>query len=241
MPTLQNKTKAFYLYFFITSIWAQNLSQPPSIQLDPHNKASLQRGAALFMNYCSGCHSLKYLRYDKMAHDLGIKTPALLKNNLIFTQAEVGDFILTALPPEDAQQWFGLVPPDLSLITRQRGLLWLYGYLRGFYKDTKRPFGVNNILVPNVAMPDVLESLRSSSRLKIHIKQSSTSFANNQNGALAADDFEQVIADLLHFLSYAAEPHQLERRQLAPWVTLFLILLLIPVYLLQKLYWSRTR
>ncbi len=121
-----------------------------------NHKASLQRGAKLFMNYCSGCHSLKYMHYNQMAQGLGLVTfdgrvdDDLLKNNLIFTQALVNAPIEIALSPEDAKQWFGVVPPDLSLVVRERGARWLHLYLSSFYNDKSRPFGVNNRLVHDV-------------------------------------------------------------------------------------------
>lgn len=176
--------------------------------LDLNNKASLQRGAALFINYCAGCHSLKYLRYEQLAQDLAIPSE-LVKNKLIFTQAALNAPILNALAPNDAQEWFGAVPPDLSLIARQRGDEWLYRYLTGFYRDNSRPFGVNNHMLANVAMPDVLANA-------FH---------------------EQELGELINFLNYVGEPRALFRRHLGPYVLLFFMLFFIPVYYLKRLYW----
>ncbi|WP_158617412.1 cytochrome c1 [Legionella sp. km772] len=186
--------------------------------MDSANKASLQRGAALFVNYCSGCHSLKYFRYEQLASDLAIP-PNLVKDNLIFTESKLNEPFLIALQAKDAQEWFGVVPPDLSLIARQRGKLWLYRYLTGFYKDHSRPMGVNNTLLPNVAMPDVLEPLKGTpEQLNEH--------------------FKQELGDLINFLDYVGEPAYFSRIHLGPYVVLFFILLFIPVYLLKRLYWS---
>jgi ubiquinol-cytochrome c reductase cytochrome c1 subunit len=209
------KTIVLIISLFVSVCWAK-----------PHDQASLQKGAALFMNYCSGCHSLKYLHYNRMAEDLGIQNPELLKKNLIFTQAQAHDPIQTALPLEDAQQWFGLMPPDLSLIARQKGIPWLHDYLTGFYQDKSRPYGVNNVLEPNEAMPDVLESLRVSGPHQ------------NQLDDIKSKNFEQAIADLLHFLAYAGEPVQSARQHLGLFVIPFLILLLVFVYYLKKCYWK---
>ena len=135
------------------------------LSVDVHNKERLQRGAKLFMNYCSGCHSLQYMRYNRMAKDIGLTTfdgeadPNLLYNNLIFTKAKVHDPIRISLPKSDAREWFGVLPPDLSLVARRRGSSWLYTYLKSFYIDKNRPFGTNNLIVPDTAMPNVLESL----------------------------------------------------------------------------------
>ncbi|AHE68215.1 cytochrome c1 [Legionella oakridgensis ATCC 33761 = DSM 21215] len=136
------------------------------VTIDLHDQARLQRGARLYMNYCSGCHSLRYLRYNRMAEDLGLTTfdgsvdKDLLTNNLIFTTAKLYDPIEISMPAEDARQWFGKMPPDLTLSGRERGAAWLYTYLKSFYIDHTRPFGANNLLVPDVAMPNILAPLQ---------------------------------------------------------------------------------
>ena len=136
-----------------------------AVHASPYSKTHLQRGAKLYMNYCSGCHSLKYLRYSTMAKGLGLTTfdgqidKPLLQDNLIFTTLPVHSPIEIAMSEEDAVQWFGIKPPDLSLIARARGTAWIYTYLKSFYADNTRPFGSNNMLVPDVAMPNVLLSL----------------------------------------------------------------------------------
>ena len=126
---------------------------------DLNDRASLQRGAQLYMNYCSGCHSLKYLRYSRMAEDLGLTEDEVM-NNLNFTGAKFGEQILVNLTPEHANQWFGKMPPDLSLITRVRGSDWVYTYLNQFYLDESRPLGWNNKLFPNASMPNPLWELQ---------------------------------------------------------------------------------
>ncbi len=226
-----NKLIRIYLFLFCVFACEYSIALP---SIDIHNKASLQRGAALFINYCSGCHSLNYLSYKQMAQDLEIPV-SLLKKNLIFTQSKVTDPIRVALEPEDAKQWFGLMPPDLSLSARQRGRAWLYRYLTGFYQDDTRPFGVNNSLIPNVAMPDVLESLRKKSLLN----NPHQSYLNNtQKEKTHTEEFEQELGDLINFLAYVGEPARLQRTQLGPFVILFLMIFLLPVYYLKRLYWS---
>jgi len=122
---------------------------------DLGDRASLQRGAQLYMNYCSGCHALKYLRYSRMAQDLGL-TEEEVMNNLNFTGSAVGDPIPVAMPKENAEKWFGKMPPDLSLISRVRGSDWVYTYLKSFYLDSSRPLGWNNALFANASMPNPL-------------------------------------------------------------------------------------
>lgn len=232
------------LILFMThgALATEGVLQP--ISIDVHNKERLQRGAKLFMNYCSGCHSLKYMRYDRLADDLGLKDFAgkindNLLNNLIFTQAKSYEPIQIAMLPEDAQQWFGVVPPDLSLSARERGATWLYQYLKSFYNDRSRPFGVNNLLVPNVAMPNVLEPLIGQVIRVTHQESQVSSLLLEQNGSMRPAEFDDALQDLVTFLVYVGEPAQLIRYRLGFFVIIFLVILLIPVYCLKKMYWWR--
>lgn len=194
------------------------------VNINVQDKESLQRGARLFMNYCSGCHSLKYLRYNHMAKGLGLTqfngriNEDLLKNNLIFTQATIHDPIRIALPPEDAKQWFGIVPPDLSLVAREKGTEWLYGYLNGFYKDDARPFGTNNRLVPDVAMPNILETM---------------------SHELPEEQFNTNLDDLVTFLAFVGEPVQPLRYHMGFFVVGFLLILFLVALGLKTVYWRK--
>ncbi|MFM4961611.1 cytochrome c1, partial [Aeromonas caviae] len=132
-------------------------------EYDLSDKASLQRGAATFMNYCAGCHSTQYQRYNRVAADIGIPDD-LMKENLVFTGAKIGDLMKSAMSEKDAARWFGAPPPDLTLVARVRGADWIYTYLRSFYVDETRPFGVNNAVFPSVGMPHVLEPLQGTPR-----------------------------------------------------------------------------
>ena len=131
------------------------------------NDASLQRGAKLFMNYCAGCHGLELLRYNRMAEDLGIPED-LLTDNLIFTGAKPGEHMKTAMQSSDAEQWFGVAPPDLTLTARSKGPSWIYSYLLTFYVDDSRPMGVNNLVLPGASMPHVLAPLQGYQALDEH-------------------------------------------------------------------------
>lgn len=215
-----------------------------SLAVDVTDRARLQKGAMFYMNYCSGCHSLQYLRYNRMAQDLGLTTfsgsvdEALLKNNLIFTQARIDDPIRIAMPAEDALQWFGILPPDLSLSARARGTVWLYNYLHGFYRDETRPFGSNNRLFADVAMPNILAPLAGE---VIQSAGAHPQLTIAQAGAINSREFDELVLDLVTFLSYAAEPAQLARTKLGPYVLLWLSILLILVYLLKHSYWQRLK
>lgn len=206
--------------------------------VDRPETAALQRGARVFMNYCSGCHSLKYLRYSQMAQALGLTRfdgevdKPLLYGNLVFTKAALHDPIRIALRSRDALAWFGAVPPDLSLIVRQRGKNWLYSYLKSFYHDASKPFGVDNLLSPGVAMPNVLEILAGE-----QILNSSGQLQRTRSGLISPAEFDSLLTDLVSFLSYVSEPEQAFRRHVGYAVLVFLGLLATVLYLLEREIW----
>lgn len=217
------------------------------VEVDIHDQAKLQRGARLFMNYCSGCHALRFMRYNRMAKDLGLTTFAgdidsdLLYSNLIFTSAKIHDPIENSMPPEGALQWFGRVPPDLSLSARERGPEWIYTYLKSFYVDKSRPFGSNNALVPDVAMPNILAPLEG-----VVIAEHTENNANHdlppnlvllEQGEMTEQQFDSALQDLVTFLVYVGEPAQLVRYKMGGFVILFLCIFLIFAYQLKRFYW----
>jgi len=183
---------------------------------DISDTASLQNGAKLFMNYCSGCHAIGFMRYNRIAQDLGL-SDSLVAENLMFAGEKPGDTITTAMPKEDSKKWFGSPPPDLSLVARAKGTDWLYTYLRGFYEDESRIFGVNNKVLENASMPDALRPLK--------------------EGRPEAE-FDQDVRDITNFLDYVGEPAKLIRTSLGVWVLLFLGVLLVLTILLKKEYWK---
>jgi ubiquinol-cytochrome c reductase cytochrome c1 subunit len=183
---------------------------------DIMDRASLQNGAKLFMNYCSGCHAISFMRYNRIGSDLGL-SDELVKQNLMFAGNKPGETMVTAMPEGAASKWFGGVPPDLSLVARSKGTDWIYTYLRSFYEDESRIFGVNNKVLVNASMPDALWSLKDT--------QSETEFDNS-------------VRDITNFLDYVGEPAKLIRLQLGKWVLLFLGVLFILVYMLKKEYWK---
>ena len=183
---------------------------------DIMDRASLQNGAKLFMNYCSGCHAISFMRYNRIGSDLGL-SDELVKQNLMFAGNKPGETMVTAMPEGAASKWFGGMPPDLSLVARSKGTDWIYTYLRSFYEDESRIFGVNNKVLVNASMPDALWSLKDT--------QSETEFDNS-------------VRDITNFLDYVGEPAKLIRLQLGKWVLLFLGVLFILVYMLKKEYWK---
>ncbi|MCU8042458.1 MULTISPECIES: cytochrome c1 [unclassified Shewanella] len=199
--------------------------------VDLHDKASLERGVDLFQHYCSGCHSTQYQRYERVATDIGISADDM-RNKYMFTDAKIGELMQNAIPPKDAAKWFGATPPDLTLVARVRGEDWVYSYLKGFYKDPSRPFGVNNTVFPSVGMPHVLEELQGTP-----VKQEDGTIVVT-GGKLNAEEYDQAVHDITGFLVYSAEPVKLERQAMGWWVLGFLFIFFIVAYLLKKEYWK---
>ncbi|RDV28094.1 cytochrome c1 [Alteromonas aestuariivivens] len=210
---------------------------------DLTDKASLQNGAKIFMNYCLGCHSMKYQRYQRTFQDLGI-ADELGQENLQFTGEKVTDYITRAMPEESASVWFGAAPPDLTLVARVRGADWLYTYLRSFYVDESRPFGVNNKVFKEVGMPHVLQPLQGTPRETYETrmidgeeKQVYVGIKADGDGALSPEEYDQAVLDLVNFLEYTGEPARLESERIGKWVLVFIVVLFVFVYLLKKDYW----
>ena len=210
---------------------------------DINNIESLQRGARNFMNYCSGCHSLKYVRYNRIAADL--KIPESDLGSLMFTSSKNFDTINSAMP-KDAESWFGKQPPDLSLMARERGVDYIYSFLKGFYVDKTRPWGVNNLVLPGAAMPHVLAEKQGlqkpvfknepddhgSARMVLVGVEAMTP------GALKPEEYDQFVRDTANFLDYAGEPVKSKRQSMGVFVTLFLLVFFVFAYLLKKEYWK---
>jgi ubiquinol-cytochrome c reductase cytochrome c1 subunit len=183
---------------------------------DVTDEASLQRGAKLFMNYCSGCHSIELMRYNRIAKDLNISETDMAKN-LMFNADNIGSNIFSSMDEVNADKWFGTTPPDLSLTARARGTDWIYTYLKGFYTDDSRPYGVNNHVLENASMPDILWKLKQD---------------KNEEG------FNRDVRDITNFLDYVSEPVMLIRYEIGIKVLGFLFILFIFSYLLKKEYWK---
>ena len=228
------------------------------ITVDPTDQPSLQRGAQTFVNFCMGCHEAKYSRYGRVADDLGIPEQIAM-DNLIFDDSKLGSLMINGITPVDAKKWFGAAPPDLTLVARSRGNDWLYTYLLNFYEDPSRPWGVNNLVFKDVGMPHVLRELQGSTVCK-------PAYAVNEKGDIKRDpltgnpeedphhpcgrvvsvgnegigdkEYEQVVYDLTNFMAYMAEPMAEQRKQIGIYVLLFLCVLFVFVYLLNREYWK---
>jgi ubiquinol-cytochrome c reductase cytochrome c1 subunit len=214
------------------------------------NLPSLQRGARNFMNYCSGCHSLKYIRYSRVAEDL--KIPDNLRDEfLVKPGAKFSDYIKSSMPDQDATDWFGKAPPDLSLAARSRGSDWIYNFLNTFYADpANRQTGVNNLQFPGTAMPHVLANLQGVQEVvwknvehkgeggTVEVTKEFEKFEPGVVGSLTADNYQEFVRDTVNFLDYVGDPTQLERQGLGIWVVLFLLMFTGIAYMLKKEYWK---
>ena len=222
--------------------------------VNPNDPVSLQRGAQVYVNYCLGCHSANYMRYNRL-RDLGL-TEQQIRDNLILTGAKVGELMRIAMDPKDAKEWFGAPPPDLTVIARSRsshagsGADWLYTYLRSFYRDPARPTGWNNTVFPNVGMPHVLWQLQGEQVLKTEEraiprgnkgeveKIEVQRLVVETPGTLKAAEYDRMVADLVNFLAYMGEPARHSRTQLGVWVLMFLGVMFVLAYLLKKEFWK---
>lgn len=223
-------------------------------QTDLGDKVSLQRGAKYFVNYCMGCHSLKYLRYQRLGRDLGISNE-LVEKYLIWDGRKIMSPMTSAMRPEDANDWFGAVPVDLTLVVRRhggglevgRGADWVYTYLNSFYRDDKTSTGVNNLVLPNASMPHVLWRLQGIPEPVYEPVEEDGSGKRGKvigvkvpegAGALSEAAYHRMTRDIVNFLVYAAEPIQPTRRALGLPVLLFLIVFFAIIYLLKQEYWK---
>ena len=227
------------LVFAPLTVWAAgaalHLDRAPDLQGD---KAALQSGAKTFVNYCLSCHGMSFVRYNRLT-ELGLSEQQV-RDNLIFTAEKIGEPMRIAARPSEQKQWFGVAPPDLSLVARARsssdgsGADWLYTYLRSFYRDEQRPTGWNNTLFANVGMPHVLWELQGLQVLNHEIHELELA----SSGQLGKAEYDKQVADLVGFLVWAGEPAAEFRKQLGFGVLAFLVVLFGFAYALKKAYWK---
>ena len=211
-----------------------------SADTDITDNASLQRGAKHFVTYCLGCHSAKHIRYIRMATDFDITEDVML-NDIAPEGSTIYDVMNTAMNAHDSERWFGITPPDLSLIARSRGKDWLYTYLRSFYVDKSKVLGVNNVVLKDVGMPNPFWQLQGLQRpvyKNISGREMLTSLKLAKPGTMSSKEFDGVVNDLVNFLVYVGEPHQLERIRMGKYVLFYILMFIVVAYLLKKEYWK---
>jgi ubiquinol-cytochrome c reductase cytochrome c1 subunit len=198
----------------------------------PTNLVSLQAGARTYVNYCLGCHGAQYMRYSGLTA-LGLSEDQI-RDNLLFSAEKVGETMKIAMESKAAKQWFGVAPPDLSVVARSRGADWLYTYLRTFYRDPKTPTGWNNALFENVAMPHALWSLQGQKAYDPKKRQ----FTEITKGTLSQVEYDMAVRDLVNFLVYVSEPAASKRKAIGIVVLFVLGVLFLFAYLLKKEFWK---
>ncbi len=216
-----------------------------SAKVNVADTAALQRGAAYYVNNCLGCHSLEYVRYNRLAEDLDL-TEKQVTENLMFTGERIHDTMTVAMPADDAASWFGRTPPDLSLVARSRGEDWIYTFLKSFYVDPSKPTGTNNTVLVGASMPHVLWEAQGLQRAVFREEVDEAGnphtvfegFEQVSPGSMSPEGFDRMIRDIVTFLSYSGEPMQLERQRLGVKVLLFLLVFFVLAFLLKKEIWK---
>jgi len=264
---MMNKTVALLAAFLLAAIAGPAASSGGDIRLEPApgnrlDLPSLQRGARTFVNYCLNCHSAKFMRYNRLT-DIGVDL-SMIQDNLMFATDRIGDTMTVAMSPQDGKAWFGVPPPDLSVIARVRGTDWLYNYFLGFYRDDAARSGWNNLVFPNVGMPHVLSRYSGTNRLvsteyEDHEKAEAAaiaarslvalapardhkyvveSLALETPGTLSQVEYKAMVADLVNYLDYMGEPVKNERISLGLVALLYFVLLFVFAYWLKREYWK---
>jgi ubiquinol-cytochrome c reductase cytochrome c1 subunit len=236
-----NKALVILLCVFSLACGAVESRKPlKHVSVDIFDADSVRRGGGYFANYCLGCHGIKQMRYSRIGKDLKLSEEQM-RGEFMFGDVKIHDYVRTAMASTDSETAFGVVPPDLSLIVRARGADWIYGYLMGFYVDPKRPFGVNNIVAPNVAMPNVLWELQGTQEPVTSVIKGVPEVVDvrlTEPGKMRTQEFDRAVMDIVNFLAYVAEPAKLERLPLGKYVIAFLIILTVILYKLKKQYWK---
>ena len=233
--------------FFIIFISTCNLSNSaaqknelaskfkPNISIN--NKSSLQRGAKYFVNYCSGCHSLKYMRMSTLAEDLDIDE-VLFSKNLLFNNKKIGETMTIAMKESDAIEWFNAVPPDLSLTARSKGANYIYSKLNTYYEDDSSATGYNNVALPNSSMPNILAGLQGGQKIILDSEEKPLRLEKVSNGTLSEIEYKELTNDITNFLVYVAEPAKLRRYSIGFWVLMFLFVFTVIAYYTKKEFWK---
>lgn len=228
------------------------------VNIDLTDKAAMQDGLKTFANYCLGCHGMKFQRYERVATDLGISEETMMEN-IVFTGARIGDHMRTPMTDEQAKSWFGVVPPDLTMVARVRGADWLYSYLRTFYANPSRPLGANNKVFDNVGMPNVLVALQGNQVMgckqvpmvengkkvfdpltgtPITVEACDQLVIEKGTGSMTEQEFDETVKNLVTFLEYSANPVKLKSQRIGTYVLLFLVVFFVFAYLLKREYWK---
>ncbi len=243
MKPMIRSLAAVILVFAAAPVLAAKGGNLDSAGTNVFDQASLQRGAALFVNYCMGCHSMQYQRFQRVADDLDLSEELVERTLLLGDHQEITDYMMSSMPYDEATDWFGKAPPDLSLTARSRGSDWIYTFLRGYYLTDD---GWNNTVLENPAMPHVMWDLQGIQRA---LTETTTDDEGNSRtvvtaleldtaGRLSEDEYDRVVRDITAFMEYVGEPAILVRQRIGVWVLLFLAVFTFLAYLLYVDYWK---
>ena len=240
---MKKQISLFFVIFILTCNLANSAAQKNELaskfkaNISINNKSSLQRGAKYFVNYCSGCHSLKYMRMSTLAEDLDIDE-ALFSKNLLFNNKKIGDTMTIAMKESDAIEWFNAVPPDLSLTARSKGANYIYSKLNTYYEDDSSATGYNNVALPNSSMPNILAGLQGGQKIILDSEEKPLRLEKVSNGTLSEIEYKELTNDITNFLVYVAEPAKLRRYSIGFWVLMFLFVFTIIAYYTKKEFWK---
>ena len=265
IKSLYNRTRLLtFLSFLLTIFFINNIDAAEGgpckdygdcdkFKYSLNDMESLQRGASTYINYCYGCHSLKYSRWGRVAKDLQIPEDIFFENLVFDKSIKPGD-LMTGAMSDNSVNWFGVAPPDLTLVSRYKGDDWIYSYLRAYYEDSSKQYGVNNLVYPGTAMPNVLLSLQGNQRL---VCKSVPVIANNGGekrdengntvtnekcgflegtGELTKEEFDTLIYDLTNFLVYVGEPIKATRERIGWYVVFYFLIFTALASLLYREY-----
>jgi len=229
-----------FLLLLPLSVFAGGQIKLQSADIDLSDFEAMQKGAKHYVTYCLGCHSLKHMRYKRIAMDLEIDEDTVLAE-IAPEGAGIYDQMHTAMDKRDSSKWFGTTPPDLSLIARSRGADWIYTYLKGFYVDESKPLGVNNTVFKDVGMPNMLwklQGIQTPTYTSVEGQKVIAYLKTTEKGTLSASEFDTMVTELVNFLVYVGEPVQLKRTTMGKYVLLFFLMFSVIAYLLKKEYWK---
>ncbi len=228
------------LAVFSLAAYAEGDVDLQQANIDPEDRASIIHGAKHFVKYCLGCHSIKHIRYQRIAKDFGLDDKKVLAE-VAPQGATIYEQMHTAMNAHDGTKWFGVQPPDLSLIARSRGVDWLNTYLRSFYSDPAKPLGTNNLVFKDVGMPNVFWQLQGEQKpefITVNNHKVIDKLTLASPGTVSEQEFDTMINDLVNFLAYVGEPVKLERERMGKYVLFYLLLFVVIAYLLKKEYWQ---
>lgn len=222
-------------------VYAASIAELEPANNDPDNINSLQRGARNFMNYCAGCHSAKYVRFNTLGRDLKLSEGELIEN-LMFNAEKTFETIQATMPLDDAARWFGQPPPDMSLMARARGTDYVFNFMKGFYIDPDSPTGVDNVILPGTSMPHVLWELQGYQAAVFSPDDKGNPVFERLElvspGTMSTEEFDEFARDTANFLQYISEPIRSTRRVMGVWVLMFLVFFWIIASMLKKQIWK---